>query len=77
MLFPEPASVLAASRRAGDSLERLLLLCLDEQGLSPWLQRNEKMIADAVWQKVWVTWTEKQEWAGCHELGKELAEQWL
>ncbi len=59
-------------------LERLLLR-LDEQGLalsSPWPRREGNLIAEAVWPKVWATWTEKQKWAGCRELGDELAEQW-
>jgi len=59
-------------------LERLLLR-LDEQGLalsSPWPQRTDSLIVEAVWPKVWAIWTEKQKWAGCRELGEELSEQW-
>jgi hypothetical protein len=57
------------------------LLCLEKQGLalyrpSGWPQRNGNLMADAVWQNVWVTWTEKETWAGCSELNEELAEQW-
>ncbi len=60
-------------------LERLLIRP-DEQGLAlsrPWPQREGKLIAAAVWPKVWMVWTEKQKWAGCRELGEELAAQWL
>jgi hypothetical protein len=52
----------------------------DEQGLalsSAWPQREGKLIAAAVCSKVWMVWTEKQKWAGCCELGEELAAQWL
>ena len=70
--------LLRVGGQADSVLERLLLR-LDEQGLvlsSPWPQRKESLIAEAVWPKVWAIWTEKQKWAGCRELGEELAEQW-
>ena len=62
-----------------ESVVERLLLRLDEQGLglsSPWPQRKGALIAEAVWPKVWATWTEKQKWAGCRELGEELTAQW-
>jgi hypothetical protein len=74
-----PQFLLQVGGQADSVLERLLLR-LDEQGLtlsSPWLQREGKSIAAAVWPKVWAVWTEKQKWAGCRELGEELAAQWL
>ena len=70
--------LLRVGGQADSVLERLLLR-LDEQGLvlsSPWPQQKESLIVDAVWPKIWATWTEKQKWAGCRELGVELAEQW-
>ncbi len=57
-----------------------LLLRLDEQGLalsSPWPQQGGKLIAAAVWPKIWMVWTEKQKWAGCRELEEDLGAQWL
>ena len=71
--------LLRVGGQADSVLERLLLR-LDEQGLalsSPWPQQEGKLIAAAVWPKVWMVWTEKQKWAGCRELGEELAAQWL
>ena len=76
--------LLRVGGQADSVLERLLIR-LDEQGLalssgsSPWPQREGKLIAAAVtvWPKVWMVWTEKQKWAGCRELGEELAAQWL
>jgi hypothetical protein len=56
-----------------------LLLRLDEQGLalsSPWQPRQGLLIAEALRPKTCATWTEKQKWAGCSELGEELAERW-
>ena len=70
--------LLRVGGQADTVLERLLLR-LDEQGLalsSPWPQRTDSLIVEAVWPKVWAIWTEKQKWAGCRELGEELSEQW-
>ena len=71
--------LLRVGGQADSVLERLLIR-LDEQGLalsSPWPQREGRLIAAAVWPKVCEVWTEKQKWAGCRELGEELAAQWL
>lgn len=70
--------LLRVGGQADSVLERLLLR-LDEQGLalsSPWPPKPGHLIAEALWPKVCETWTEKQKWAGCRELGEELAEQW-
>ena len=70
--------LLRVGRQAESVVERLLLR-LDEQGLglsSPWPQRKGTLIAEAVWPKIWATWTEIQKWAGCSELGDELTVRW-
>ena len=71
--------LLRVGGQADSVLERLLLR-LDEQGLalsSPWPQRRGRLIAAALWPKIWKVWTEKQKWAGCRELEEDLEAQWL
>jgi hypothetical protein len=64
-------------RGNADTVLERFLLRLDEQGLeisSPWEERADKSLLEALWPRLHKAWLEKERWARCTEVVEVLSE---